>query len=62
MGFFSCFDKNKDTTQDCVFCDLTNKSIVYEDEQIVAFHDIKPASKLHLLIIPRNHIGKEISE
>ncbi|PKY41725.1 HIT-like protein [Rhizophagus irregularis] len=51
--FFSCFT---DTTQDCVFCDLTDKKIVYEDERIVAFHDISPAAKLHLLIIPRNHI------
>lgn len=58
MGIFSCFTFTKDTTQDCVFCVLTGKKIVYEDERIVSFHDIKPASKLHILIIPRNHIGK----
>ncbi|GBB91604.1 hypothetical protein RclHR1_00190017 [Rhizophagus clarus] len=57
MGFFSCFTKDvKDTTQDCVFCDLTDEKIVYKDERIVAFHDINPAAKIHLLIIPRNHI------
>ncbi|RIA90602.1 HIT-like domain-containing protein [Glomus cerebriforme] len=54
MGFFSCF--SKDTPQDCVFCDLTYERVVYEDERIIVFHDIKPAAKMHLLIIPRDHI------
>ena len=62
MGFFSCFAK--DDSQDCVFCEIvgTNDSerIVYEDEQIIAFHDINPAAKMHLLIIPRDHISTNI--
>ncbi len=61
MGFFSCF--SKDNSQVCVFCEIaaTNNNdserLVYEDERIIAIHDIKPAAKMHLLIIPRDHIG-----
>ncbi|CAI2188730.1 19527_t:CDS:2, partial [Funneliformis geosporum] len=46
--------------QECVFCVIANNKdserIVYEDERIIAFEDKKPAAKMHLLIIPRNHI------
>ncbi|KAH9639009.1 hypothetical protein HF086_015561, partial [Spodoptera exigua] len=44
----------------CVFCNIVNKlentQILYEDDDICVFPDIKPASKLHLLIIPKRHI------
>lgn len=33
-------------------------SIVYEDEQIVAFMDIKPVAPTHVLIIPRKPIAR----
>jgi histidine triad (HIT) family protein len=33
-------------------------AIVYEDEHIVAFRDIKPAAPTHVLIIPRKPIAK----
>ena len=29
---------------------------VYEDEHVVAFHDINPVAATHVLIIPRRHI------
>eukprot|EP00048_Salpingoeca_helianthica_P003432 m.67251 g.67251 ORF g.67251 m.67251 type:complete len:140 (+) comp12698_c0_seq1:107-526(+) len=46
----------------CVFCEIVEQTgegtrIIYEDEQVVAFHDIKPAAPLHLLVIPRVHVG-----
>jgi histidine triad (HIT) family protein len=45
---------------DCIFCKIINKEtkaeIVYEDEKIVAFKDIKPEAPLHLLIVPKKHI------
>lgn len=45
---------------DCIFCNIVNKfentQILYEDDDICVFPDIKPASKLHLLIIPKRHI------
>jgi len=45
---------------ECVFCKIVGGEIpakkVYEDEQVLAFHDIKPQAPLHLLIIPKKHI------
>ncbi|MEC4668581.1 MAG: HIT domain-containing protein, partial [Nitrospirota bacterium] len=39
-----------------MFCRIAERKvpseIVYEDDQIVAFHDINPQAPLHILIIP----------
>lgn len=44
----------------CVFCKIIRKEIpsnpVFEDEQVLAFFDIHPASPIHVLIIPKRHI------
>ena len=32
-------------------------NIVYEDEHVIAFHDIAPQAPIHLLIIPREHLS-----
>lgn len=44
---------------DCLFCKIVSKkvpaAIVYEDDRILAFLDINPVHKGHLLIIPQNH-------
>ncbi len=44
----------------CVFCKIVNKEIpakvVYEDDFIMAFHDINPQRKVHVLVIPKKHI------
>jgi histidine triad (HIT) family protein len=46
---------------DCLFCKIADKKInarvAYEDEHYVAFHDINPQAPVHLLIVPRRHIG-----
>ena len=46
--------------KDCVFCKIINKEIparfVFENEKIIAFHDIRPQAPIHILIIPREHI------
>mgnify|MGYP001550695514 CR=1 FL=1 len=46
---------------DCLFCKIAKKEITakiaYEDEFYVAFHDVNPQAPLHLLVIPREHIG-----
>ena len=46
---------------DCVFCKIVNKTIpaqiVYEDENVIAFNDINPAAPVHILVIPKKHIG-----
>ena len=48
--------------EDCIFCKIINKeipsNIVYEDEEIIAFHDIQPAAPIHILVIPKKHISK----
>ena len=30
--------------------------MIYEDDEIVAFNDINPKSKTHILIVPKKHI------
>jgi histidine triad (HIT) family protein len=48
--------------EDCVFCGIVNKNIpaniVYEDEQVLAFHDLHPIAPVHVLIIPKKHIAR----
>ena len=45
----------------CLFCDIAAGKIpsqlVYEDEDVVAFHDIAPKAPTHILCIPRKHIS-----
>src|SRR5919202_415849 len=44
---------------DCLFCKIVAGEIpatrVHEDERTVAFMDINPATRGHLLVVPRNH-------
>ena len=46
---------------DCIFCKILAGTIpsnkIYEDEQILAFHDIQPLAAVHALIIPKKHIA-----
>lgn len=48
-------------TSDCIFCKIAahevKAGIVYEDEDLVAFHDIHPKYLVHLLIIPKQHVA-----
>lgn len=45
---------------DCIFCKIIDGDIpankVYEDEDFLAFHDIQPKAKVHVLVIPKKHI------
>ena len=47
---------------ECVFCKIINKElpayIVYEDEDTMAFLDINPVSKGHLLVVPKKHYSR----
>lgn len=44
----------------CIFCNIVNKvdntEILYEDEDVAVFRDIKPASRFHILTVPKKHI------
>ena len=46
---------------DCLFCKIINKevpsTIVYEDEEVIAFNDIRPAAPIHILVVPKKHIA-----
>jgi histidine triad (HIT) family protein len=54
--------------EDCIFCKIANReipsSIVYENEDVLAFNDINPMAPTHIVIIPKEHIGstEEIDE
>ncbi len=43
----------------CIFCQIidekTEGSIVYRDDLVTAFMDIRPVNQGHLLVIPNNH-------
>lgn len=47
--------------QDCIFCKIisgqSSGQLVYQDEQVTAFHDIHPAAPVHILIVPNRHIA-----
>ena len=47
--------------EDCIFCKIIKGEIpsknVYEDEHVVAFHDISPIAPVHILMIPKKHIS-----
>jgi len=53
---------------DCIFCKIAAGEIpsnkVYEDDQVLAFYDLNPAAKVHILVIPKTHIANmmEINE
>jgi histidine triad (HIT) family protein len=44
----------------CIFCRIVAGEIpskkVFEDEEILVFHDIHPWAPVHVLIIPKRHI------
>lgn len=47
--------------QECIFCKIIHRSlsatILYEDEDVVAFDDIDPKAPIHTLVIPKHHIA-----
>ncbi len=55
-------------SENCIFCKIIQKeipsNIAYEDDDVLAFHDINPAAPVHILIIPKEHIPKigDVSE
>ena len=45
---------------DCIFCKIVKGEIpsnkVYEDDTVLAFHDIAPQMPVHVIVIPKMHI------
>ena len=46
---------------DCIFCKISAGAIpctkLYEDDEILAFHDIHPVAPVHFMVIPKLHIA-----
>ncbi|ADL54484.1 histidine triad nucleotide-binding protein [Gallionella capsiferriformans] len=46
---------------DCLFCKIARGEIpcrkVFEDDDVLAFHDINPAAPVHFLLIPKPHLN-----
>jgi histidine triad (HIT) family protein len=44
---------------ECIFCAIVAGTIpsrvVYSDEHVVAFHDVRPVAPVHVLVVPRRH-------
>ena len=53
---------------DCIFCKIASGEIhvepIYSDDEVIAFRDINPQAPVHVLVIPRAHVGslRELSE
>ena len=47
--------------ENCIFCKIIEGEIpsnkVYEDEDMLAFRDINPQAKVHVLVVPKSHFA-----
>ena len=45
----------------CLFCKIVRGEIpsrkVHEDEDVFAFHDVRPQAPVHFLIVPKEHVA-----
>jgi histidine triad (HIT) family protein len=48
-------------SNDCLFCKIIRHEIpakiAFEDDQVLGFHDIQPAAPVHILFVPKKHLG-----
>lgn len=47
-------------SDNCLFCKIARGEIpcrkVYEDDEVLAFHDINPVAPVHFMLIPKRHL------
>jgi histidine triad (HIT) family protein len=52
-------------TASCLFCRIASGEVpsrkAYEDDEVIAFHDINPAAPVHLLLVPKVHVDSLIT-
>ena len=45
----------------CIFCKIARGLIpankIYDDDELMAFHDIRPQAPVHFLLVPKAHIA-----
>lgn len=48
-------------SETCIFCKIAAGEIpcrkIYEDSDVIAFHDIHPVAPVHFMIVPKEHIA-----
>jgi histidine triad (HIT) family protein len=53
-------ERNERPAMNCIFCKIVAGEIparkVHEDDEFLAFHDIRPAAPVHFLVIPKQHL------
>jgi len=46
--------------KDCIFCKIVKEEVpsakLFENEKLIAFNDINPKAKVHILVVPKKHI------
>ena len=49
------------TDPNCIFCKIMAGQIpakkVFEDDELLVFHDISPWAPVHMLVVPKEHVG-----
>ena len=49
------------TDPNCIFCKIARGQIpakkIYDDDEVMAFHDIRPQAAVHFLLVPKAHIA-----
>ena len=47
-------------SDNCIFCKIVSGAVpstkIYEDNDVIAFNDIRPSASVHFLIVPKQHI------
>jgi len=50
-----------ETDPNCLFCKIVRGEIpsrkVYEDADVLAFHDVNPKAPVHFMLIPKRHVA-----
>jgi histidine triad (HIT) family protein len=45
---------------DCIFCKIARGEIpaktIFQDDDVMAFHDIRPQAPVHFLLVPKAHV------
>jgi histidine triad (HIT) family protein len=51
-------------SNDCLFCKIIRREIsakiAFEDDLVLAFHDIQPSAPVHILFVPKKHIDSVV--
>ena len=46
--------------EDCIFCKIIKgeipSTVVYEDDNVIAFKDVQPIAPIHILVVPKTHV------